>query len=176
MTKKLILFTVCLMAGLILYPQPVQAQNKGAVLFGFYHDYDSKESGEMNLTPFIGASIPLGGQFFGIVGGEFGENDVGNEYAFSPTLGLYLSPEDYPISKNIGFNMFVLLPSPDFTWADVGDTEDPEMISYILAATGGGMTITVGDRMKIWGAYQTKTNGDYATSRVGVGLRWAFSK
>ncbi|MCK5612948.1 hypothetical protein KAR91_64335 [Candidatus Pacearchaeota archaeon] len=175
---KLKLLCILLILGAImLYPNPAIAQDysKSSVLFGTYRDFDAKESGYQNWTPFIGVSVPLdqSGRFYGIMGGEYGKNDVGDEYAMSPTVIMYLGKTDAMISKFISVNAFVMFSPIDVTWADVQDQDEIDVVAYILTSTGFGLTIGLGEKMKLWSAYQTKANVDYSTTRVGLGIRWA---
>ncbi len=169
------LFLLSLLAVMMLV-STVSAQDysRASLLFGLYNDIDSKESGYQNWSTFVGASIPISGRFYGIVSGELADNDIGKkEYAFSPMVLAYLSEEDISLFGSVKFNSFLLL-GQNVTWTDIQQTDAINEVTYLLTATGFGVTLVVGPEMKLWGAYQVIENKDYSTTRVGVGARWSL--
>lgn len=161
---------ICMLAGAV----QAQTYDKAALLVGAYCDFDAKESADANWSTFLGASVPLKGRFYGLIGGEFGNNDVGDEYALSfPAVLAYAAENDFNVTGNIYGNVFFLL-GGNLTWTDIQQSEtDFEMVNYYLMATGIGGTLSYKD-IKLWAAYQTAENRDYSISRIGFGVRWAL--
>lgn len=177
--KRLLLYCVLLLLigaiGAAAQEEPASpAQPGGGPLFGLYTDIDAKEAGPDNWTVLIGWSQPVGKNFYLVGTGEKGKFEFGDEYAGNGYV-LYMFNEGPIHTFWSRLHVFALI-GFDVTGLDF----DPALISsdefrtYILAASGGGLTFDVDPKMRVWLALENKQNGDFATTRFGVGFRYSL--